>query len=60
MLYDINGELIGEGVKLIDNVGFDYLVVNENGNLYASSLREKNKKYELYQERINRNGFYIK
>ena len=58
-MLDITGKAIKVGNTLVDNNNFTYEVILINDVMFAKSLRENNRHYELYRERIERNGFKI-
>lgn len=60
-LLDIKGNQINQGTKVTDDIGFQYEFKwdGEHQEWVAVSLRENNKEYPMYQERVLKNKFII-
>lgn len=60
-LIDINGNKIDRGTMVEDDLGFQYKFSwdGDNQEWVAISLRENNKQYPMYQERVFRNNLKV-
>lgn len=58
-MFDITGRELNHNDKMVDCDGMSYRVVVDGTGVYAQPENNKNIRYFLYQERIERNRFKI-